>query len=200
MGERTVENGFTAGFVIRDGVLVEDLGGGVSQLATTLYNAAFFAGLRDVEHEPHSFYIDRYPMGREATVAWGAIDLRFQNDTPYGVFIEAWVVPSTRSEPGETHVRMWSTKYWTIRAGRSKRHDFTKPDVRYDTSKRCVEQVGYRGFDVDVYRHFYRGGERVKTERYPVTYIAADTVRCRPDPRKAKRGQPGSGSGQPGRR
>ena len=71
VGERTAANGFTKGFIISDGVFTEDFGGGVSQVATTTFNAAFFAGLEDVEHKPHSFYIDRYPVGREATVAWG---------------------------------------------------------------------------------------------------------------------------------
>ena len=89
VGERTGENGFTEGFIISDGIFKEDLGGGVSQMATTTFNAMFFAGLKDVEHKPHSFYIDRYPVGREATVAWGSVDLRFQNDTPYGVLIHA---------------------------------------------------------------------------------------------------------------
>ena len=94
-GERTEANGFTKGYIISDGILVQDLGGGVSQIATTTFNAMFFAGLEDVEHKPHSFYIDRYPIGREATVAWGAVDLRFRNDTPYGVLIQADVTPST---------------------------------------------------------------------------------------------------------
>ena len=75
VGERTEANGFTEGYIITDGILVQDLGGGVSQIATTTFNAMFFAGLEDVEHKPHSFYIDRYPIGREATVAWGAVDL-----------------------------------------------------------------------------------------------------------------------------
>ena len=95
VGERTVANGFTEGYVISDGILITDLGGGVSQMATTTFNAMFFAGLEDVEHKPHSFYIDRYPIGREATVAWGAVDLQFRNDTPYGVLISANVTPAT---------------------------------------------------------------------------------------------------------
>ena len=78
VGERTAENGFTNGFIISNGVFREDLGGGVSQVVTTTYNAAFFAGMDDVEHKPHSFYIDRYPMGREATVAWPTVDLQVQ--------------------------------------------------------------------------------------------------------------------------
>ena len=96
VGERTRENGFTEGFIISNGIFKEDLGGGVSQMATTTFNAMFFAGLKDIEHKPHSFYIDRYPVGREATVAWGAVDLRFQNDTPYGVLVHATVTPSSR--------------------------------------------------------------------------------------------------------
>ena len=69
VGERTRANGFTEGFIISDGIFKEDFGGGVSQVATTTFNAAYFAGLKDVEHKPHSFYFDRYPVGREATVA-----------------------------------------------------------------------------------------------------------------------------------
>ena len=97
VGERTRENGFTEGFIISNGVFKEDLGGGVSQMATTTFNAMFFAGLKDLEHKPHSFYIDRYPVGREATVAWPTVDLKFENDTPYGVLIQASVTPSTPS-------------------------------------------------------------------------------------------------------
>ena len=182
VGERTAENGFTKGYIIDDGKLVEDFGGGVSQVATTTYNAAFFAGLKDVEHHPHSLYFDRYPMGRESTVVWGALDMRFQNTTPYGVLVQAWIKPSTPSTYGQMHVRMWSTKYWTIKAGLSDRYDFTDYDVTYDTSKDCFEQAGYDGFEVDVFRYFYRHGERVKTEKDHVTYDPYDTVHCRPKP------------------
>jgi len=184
VGERTAANGFTKGYIIDNGKLVEDFGGGVSQVATTTYNAAFFAGLQDVEHHPHSLYFDRYPMGREATVAWGAFDLKFKNTTPYGVLIQSWIKPSTPSTYGQMHVRMWSTKYWTIKAGLSDRYNFTDYDVTYDTSKDCFEQAGYDGFDVDVFRYFYRHGQRVKTEKDHVKYDPYDTVHCRPAPQK----------------
>ena len=58
--------------MIEAGRLVDAIGGGVSQVATTFYNAAFFAGLELIEHTPHEFYISRYPTGREATVSWAA--------------------------------------------------------------------------------------------------------------------------------
>ena len=57
VGERTEENGFTSGYVINGGNLVKETGGGVSQVATTLFNAGFFAGYEDVEHKPHSLYL-----------------------------------------------------------------------------------------------------------------------------------------------
>ena len=93
VGERTAANGFMKGFIIGDGVFKQDFGGGVSQVASTTFNAAFFAGLQDVEHKAHSFYISRYPVGREATVVWPNTDLKFKNTTPYGVLIRG---PSPR--------------------------------------------------------------------------------------------------------
>ncbi|MBA3232651.1 MAG: VanW family protein [Propionibacteriales bacterium] len=180
VGERTQANGFVKGFVISNGVFAEELGGGVSQVVTTTYNAAFFAGLQDVEHTPHSFYIDRYPLGREATVAWPTVDLKFANDTPHGVLIHAWVVPGTLSSSGEMHVEMYSTKYWDITAGVSDPYNFTSPDTRYDPSGTCVANTGYGGFDVDVYRSFRKVGSNqlAKKETRHVAYTPSDSVIC----------------------
>jgi len=185
VGERTAANGFTTGYVISNGVLVEDLGGGVSQGVTTMYKAAFFAGMEDVEHKPHSFYIDRYPMGREATVAWPSLDLRFKNTTPYGVLIEAWVVPSSGASQGEMHVRMWSKKYWNVEAGLSERYAFTSPGTRYDPTDRCVANTGYGGFSVDVTRTMRRVGSDEVADRqvWKVVYTPADTVICSAPPK-----------------
>ncbi|WP_205471298.1 VanW family protein [Nocardioides sp. SYSU D00038] len=182
VGERTRENGFTEGFIISNGIFREDLGGGVSQMATTAFNAAFFAGLKDVEHKPHSFYIDRYPVGREATVAWGSVDLRFQNDTPYGVLIDARVTPSTPGSQGVVTVRMFSTKYWDIDTTTSDRYNFTSPGTRTLDVEDCTPNTGYGGFDVDVKRIFRKPGSSkvVKTENFHTTYIPSDTVICKP--------------------
>jgi vancomycin resistance protein YoaR len=181
VGERTEANGFTEGFIINDGILVQDLGGGVSQMATTTFNAAFFAGLEDVEHKPHSFYIDRYPVGREATVAWGAVDLRFTNDTPYGVLIQAGVTPSTPSSSGVATVSMWSTKYWDITTTTGNRYNPTKPETRKIDTVQCHPNTGYGGFDIDVVRYFEPVNGNTETradETFHTTYIPSDTVIC----------------------
>ena len=75
VGERTAEKGFVAAGAIRDGQHVEEIGGGVSQFATTMFNAAYFAGLQIDESQAHSEYFDRYPRGREATMGFPAPDL-----------------------------------------------------------------------------------------------------------------------------
>ncbi len=178
VGERTVANGFTKGTVINGGVFREELGGGVSQVATTSYNAGFFGGMDDVEHHPHAFYIDRYPMGREATVYYGNLDMRFRNPTDYGVLIRANVRPSTPGRQGEMHVELWSTKVWDIKAGLSKKSNFRKPGKQYDDSDRCVPQGPIQGFNVDVTRTFLRDGKVVKRETDTAVYQAADHVIC----------------------
>ncbi|MGN6576845.1 MAG: VanW family protein [Nocardioides sp.] len=180
VGERTAENGFTKGFIISDGVYAEDFGGGVSQVATTTFNAMFFAGLKDIEHKPHSFYIDRYPVGREATVAWPTVDLKFKNDTPYGVLVQAWIDPSTPSSSGAMHVRMWSTKMWRITAGQSERYNITSEETRHLSGDDCYPHEGYGGFDIDVYRNFYKLGSKKLDHRetFHTTYTPSDTVVC----------------------
>lgn len=87
VGRRTPEKGFVSAPVIEEGQFSTDFGGGVSQFATTLFNAAFFAGLDIPEHKAHSIYISRYPFGREATLAYPSVDLKITNNTPYGVVI-----------------------------------------------------------------------------------------------------------------
>lgn len=181
VGERTAENGFTEGYIISNGILRKDLGGGVSQLATTTFNAMFFAGLKDVQHKPHSFYIDRYPVGREATVAWPTVDLKFQNDTPYGVLIHAWVQPSSYARQGTVTVQMWSTKYWDIESKTSDRYATVPPKTRTLTTPDCEPNTGWSGFQVDVTRIFRRHGESAidHTEKFHTVYTPADSVVCK---------------------
>lgn len=183
VGERTAANGFVVGTVINGGVFREEQGGGVSQVVTTTYNAAFFAGLTDVEHHPHDLYINRYPVGREATVYWGNLDMRFRNDTKYGVLVRAYVQKSAGRAQGATTVEMWSTKVYDIKAGLSARRNIRQPVLRYDPTDRCVPQSPSTGFDVDVFRYFFQGGKQVKTETDTASYRATDEVRCEKKPK-----------------
>jgi vancomycin resistance protein YoaR len=180
VGERTASNGFMKGFIIADGVFKQDFGGGVSQVASTTFNAAFFAGLQDVEHKAHSFYISRYPVGREATVVWPHTDLKFKNTTPYGVLIRESVTKATPRHRGTVRVSMYSTKAWDIRTTKSSRYAVTQPRTRHLKGAGCVPNKGYAGFDIDVRRLFYRHGSDTLDHRETMHthYTPSDTVDC----------------------
>ncbi len=179
VGERTASNGFVKGFIIKGGKFKEELGGGVSQSATTTYNAMFFAGLKDVEHQPHTLYIDRYPPGREATVAWPTLDLKFTNDTKYGVLVQAFRVSGAGSGRGSITVRMWSTKtYDKVESTTPRKSNFTTGRDLEDDSSDCVPMTPVRGFDVNYQRLFYRGGAVVKRENFFWRYAPTDRVKC----------------------
>ena len=88
IGPRTAEKGFVAAPVIGEGNQFESSpGGGISQFATTLFNAAFFAGLEIPEYQMHTLYISRYPFGREATLSFPRPDLKVRNNSPHGVLV-----------------------------------------------------------------------------------------------------------------
>ncbi len=88
VGQRTAEDGFLPDGTIIGGEIVDTVGGGVSQFATTFYNAVFWGGYEDVTHKPHSFYFSRYPEGIEATISWPQPDLAFRNNQESGVLIK----------------------------------------------------------------------------------------------------------------
>ncbi|MGH3651001.1 MAG: VanW family protein [Acidimicrobiia bacterium] len=88
VGERTEEKGYLPAGSIVAGEIVDTFGGGVSQFATTFYNAVYWGGYEDVEHRPHSRYFSRYPEGVEATLFWRSIDVKFRNNREHAILID----------------------------------------------------------------------------------------------------------------
>ena len=108
VGPRTEESGFVLGGAIQDGILVETIGGGISQFTTTIFNAALLAGLKFDYYQAHSLYFPRYPYGREATISYPSVDLKIRNTTPFSILI--W--PSYTSE--SITVDLYSTKHLDV--------------------------------------------------------------------------------------
>lgn len=149
LGERTTARGFVPAPQINAGRLEDAVGGGVSQVATTMFNAAFFAGLRIVTHTPHEFWISRYPPGREATISWGGPELVVENDWPAGVLI------GVRATDEGITVRLYSS-----RLGRR---------VRTETTGTPREGAA---FSVAYTRKVWRRDELRRDERYTWSYRA----------------------------
>ncbi|MER5308866.1 VanW family protein [Streptomyces sp. NPDC002773] len=179
VGERTPDNGFVDGTMILDGQYRSAPGGGVSAMATTVFNAMFFAGVDPVEYGAHSFYIERYPAGREATVAWGSLDLKFRNDSGKPIYIKADATDSS-----VTVSFLGTKKYDSVEAAAGPRTNLKEPAKREGTGKECVPQEPLEGFDISVDRVFKDGGAEVKRETFKTHYTPRDEVTCKPDPEK----------------
>lgn len=148
-GERTKANGYEPAPTIGEGnKLIDTVGGGVSQFSTTGYNAAYFAGLQIDAHTPHSFYISRYPPGRESTLNFGTIDLLWTNDTKAPVVV--------RSSASDTSVTV------SIYGGNGDRR------VRAQTQTRSDNDQG--GFDITVDRVIVYGDGTRAREPYTTSY------------------------------
>jgi vancomycin resistance protein YoaR len=94
-GERTAATGFREAPVIINGALQTGLGGGVCQVSTTVFNAAYEAGLPITARTNHALYISHYPQGRDATVNYPDVDLEFVNDTGHWLLLRTWVGSSS---------------------------------------------------------------------------------------------------------
>lgn len=146
----------------------------LSPLATALDDAAFQAGLREVSRTSPTVYLPGTPDGRESTTAGGA-DLRFADDTAYGVLVQAGVTPQ-----GALVVTLWSTRTWDVTSSTSSRYGLTPPATRTLSSAGCVPSTGSDGFSVDVTRTFRKPGQTAvdHQETTSTTYSPSDRVVC----------------------
>lgn len=179
VGERTRANGFVDGIMIFDDQYTKAPGGGVSAVATTVFNAMFFAGVKPVEYGAHSFYIERYPEGREATVAWGSLDLRFTNDSGKALYIQA-----ESTDTSVTITFLGTKKYDEVTSVKGPRTNVQQPAKKVSTAEKCVPQTPLEGFDVTVERVFRDGGREVKREPFRTHYTPRDEITCEKTPSK----------------
>jgi vancomycin resistance protein YoaR len=91
VGDRSEENGFQKSWEIYKGEMVEGVGGGTCQVASTLHAAAFFGGLEVLERLPHSRPSAYIPMGLDSTVVYPAVDLKLRNPFDFPVVLHAKV-------------------------------------------------------------------------------------------------------------
>nr|WP_244652458.1 VanW family protein [Glutamicibacter sp. FBE19] len=175
LGPITVANGYFSSGVVENGFSAEAVGGGLSQISTMMYNVGFLAGYDDITHKPHSRWFDRYPAGREATLWEGQIDMIWENNTPYGVLVQAWVSDDA------VHTRLWSTKYWDVSQKSSGKYNQTDPETKYNTAEKCVsESGGKKGFTIDItrYRETFDGSKKLPAETKSWTYSPWHKIVC----------------------
>ena len=178
-GERTTAKGWAAGFGIMNGKETIQVGGALSQVTTTTYNAVFFSGLEDVQHKPHSLYFSRYPKGREATLSWPEVDMKFRNDSPYGALLQVTWTGHVGTQ-GTLTARVWSTKQYEVKQANTKISNVREvPSTPVkDDSPDCVAQDASTGFDITYDRQWWKDGVLVKTVPYFWHYNTNTPTTC----------------------
>ena len=187
VGRRTTAKGYRPAGAIIGGYVqccgyADNIGGGTSQFGTTIYNAVFFAGLEDVEHQPHSLDFARYPDGREATMGYPHPDVVFRNDTDHPVLV-------TTHHAGfrgtSITVKIWGDNDgWQVTAGASARRNVyntsrvvTEIDYSLACGRSYVKVAAQAGYTIDVFRYIdYPDGTRT-TQKWTWTYSAGPEVR-----------------------
>jgi len=165
VGERTAAKGYLPAGQIVGNRTEDGVGGGVSQFATTLFNAAYRGGFEDVEHMAHSYYISRYPAGIEATVFWPSVDLKWRNDSAYGVLIKTAYTGTSLT------VSLWSTRrYDKVELISGERRNVTPFTRETSDAPGCQPMGGGQGFTVDVTRTITHKGAQVARETKSTVY------------------------------
>lgn len=164
IGETTREKGYREAPVIVGEELLPGLGGGLCQVSSTLYNAALLANLTIIERSNHSIAIDYLPIGRDATISIGEVDLKFKNNRDHHILIGAELQEGQLTfrlfgPPMEEQVEIVSSDIVRV-----------EPPVRYEksellpTGKRKLVQQGKPGYSVKTWRVVYRNEEEISRE------------------------------------
>ncbi|MEV8436145.1 VanW family protein [Actinosynnema sp. NPDC051121] len=181
-GPRGTAQGYVEAGIIENGVPGKAVGGGISQFATTLYNAAYHAGMKDAGHKEHSYWISRYPKGREATVFMDSagnslIDIKFTNPDETGVAIQTIWTPST------IKIVLWGTKNYDVSGATSAEFDHTQPQERKVNKPDCQPSNGAPGFSVTDTRTITdRRTGQSRQESRTVRYDPQFKIVCEPPP------------------
>jgi vancomycin resistance protein YoaR len=171
IGERTADKGYQEANAIVNGKLVPQLGGGICQVGTTIFNAVFESGLPVIQRRNHSFYISHYPKGRDATVSWGGPDFKFKNDT------DNWVLISVSYSSTSLTIALYGTDPgYDVEASTSEwrsikpfSEDIIKDKTMAKGSK-IIEDPGVDGKSITVTRTVTKDGKVVRTDNFVSVY------------------------------
>jgi vancomycin resistance protein YoaR len=196
-GERSADKGFREAPVIINGEVTTGLGGGVCQVSTTVFNAAYEAGLKITERTNHALYISHYPQGRDATVNYPDVDLKFVNDTPHWLLLRTYVGSYSLDvelygSPLNRHVVSETRPLVTTGAAPLEK----VPDSTLFVGQTSVEESGTAPQSTSVERKVYTGGKLLYDNTWYSSYRGEPRIvhvgtRPRPAPPAKKKGPSG---------
>lgn len=188
VGRRTAARGFRLAPTFVKGQHVDDFGGGICQVSSTLYNAVLLSGLKIVERHNHQMVVGYVPLGRDATVNFGNKDLKFENSTggPIAIIgeyrpgrITMRILGEAKDPDAEVKLIVTDRKAYPYTV-----ETVTDPTMRMGAKK--VVEKGGRGFRCRSWRFFYRNGELVKKELLGSNYYMPSTRIVKQGPLKTE--------------
>jgi vancomycin resistance protein YoaR len=195
-GARTADKGFKEAPVIINGELKTGLGGGVCQVSTTVFNAAYEAGLEVTQRTNHALYISHYPTGRDATVDYPDVDLKFVNDTPHWLLLRTWVGPSSLTVAlygTPQHRRIVTTTAPLVERAAAPLKRIADPTLT--AGERVVEESGEPARSTSVHRLVYDAGGKLLHDDTWTSYYRAEPevvrvgTKRKPKPKKPQPAQ-----------
>ncbi len=165
VGPRTAERGFRIANVYVGNTVQPGIGGGICQVSSTLFNAVVFADLEITERKNHSLPVSYVPMGRDATVSYGAIDFKFKNNTKMPIEIKAIAEGRTNTIIicGTDEFPEREIKITTQMTGSSSPKVVTKEDPNLPEGEVKVESAGSNGSSYVTYKVVYENGAHVSS-------------------------------------
>lgn len=163
VGKRTTAAGYKEAPSYAGGKVVNDIGGGICQITSTLYNAVVFANLDIVSRSNHQFVPSYVKAGRDATVVYGAIDFKFKNTRKYPIKIKSTVSGGVARVQiyGMKEETEYKVKIETKITGSIPRQTVYEDDPTLEKGKEKVEQKGHNGTYSEAYKVVYLNGKVV---------------------------------------
>ncbi|MBA3538939.1 MAG: VanW family protein, partial [Deltaproteobacteria bacterium] len=171
VGERSQKEGYKIAHVITAGEMVDGLAGGTCQISTTLFGAAFFAGIDIVKTTNHSRPSAYTPLGFDATVVWPNTDLKIKNPYDFPILIHY------RVANGEAVVEILGKERPYDKIAFERKVIESAPfaieeriDDEMAEGQTSIDQHGFDGYKLERFRRFYKGKKVVKTDKWVVNY------------------------------
>lgn len=163
VGKRTTEAGYKEAPSYAGGKVVNDIGGGICQITSTLYNAVVLANLDIVSRSNHQFVPSYVKAGRDATVVYGAIDFKFKNTRKYPIKIKSTVSGGVARVQiyGMKEETEYEVKIETKITGSIPMKTVYEDDPTLEKGKEKVEQKGHNGTYSEAYKVVYLNGKVV---------------------------------------
>lgn len=172
VGERTISEGYKEASAYAGGEVVQDVGGGICQTSSTLYNVVLLANLEIVDRSNHQFLTSYVSAGRDATVSWGGIDFKFKNNRTYPIKIEV------KAKNGVCQMTIYGIKeeveYEVVIQSEVTSYIDYETEYEYDSSlaegEEVIDQQGYIGCTSETYKILKYNGEIISK-----TLLSKDT-------------------------